>query len=144
MWIVGGETMETAIVNFRDVADKKKNPTVCLSAARYTGNCVNCKQFKLAQYKIERIPRTDQERLEERPWDKYKFKKTRLKIDEALKRINCKPFVSEEELNLLHKRDRLYDEKEKLQMEIKKIDELLEMPLQQMKKLIQDDNNAGL
>lgn len=126
--------LETAIVNFKDVAYKNKNPTLCISAARYTGNCVNCRQFKMAQYKIEKVLRSNQERFDDRPWNKYKFKKTRLPIDEALKSLKCKPFVSEEELKLLHKRDKLFDKKDSLQKEINDINEMLDMPLKKMER----------
>jgi len=126
--------MQTAIVSSKEILDPKKNPTLCLSPARYTGNCVNCKQFKLAQYKSEKVKLTDKERLEEGGlWPKtHKFVKRRLPVEEALKRLKCKPYVSEKEMKLLIKRDKLYKQKEELNKTIDEMNKLLKLPVQEL------------
>ena len=40
--------MKVAIVDIRDILDEKKNPTLCLSPLRYTGDCIRCESFKRA------------------------------------------------------------------------------------------------
>ena len=40
--------MKVAIVNVDDVLDPEKNPTLCLSPLRFTGQCRKCRKFQLA------------------------------------------------------------------------------------------------
>lgn len=44
-----GETkMKFAVVNSKELFDKKKNPTLCLSVCRALTNCQNCRIFQKA------------------------------------------------------------------------------------------------
>ena len=40
--------MRVAVVNVKDILDPEKNPTLCLSPLRYTGECHKCQKFKFA------------------------------------------------------------------------------------------------
>ncbi|MCK5601559.1 hypothetical protein KAR91_06820 [Candidatus Pacearchaeota archaeon] len=38
--------VKSAVVNINEIADPEKNPTLCMSAFRYTGGCLGCRVFK--------------------------------------------------------------------------------------------------
>jgi len=40
--------MRVVVVNVDDVLDSEKNPTLCLSPLRFTGQCHKCGKFQLA------------------------------------------------------------------------------------------------
>lgn len=93
--------MKTAIVNFSDVVDTEKNPTLCLSALRYTGGCYRCLGFKNV------------------------LKRAGGNLDEALKKVGCKPIITEEAVAELKELRRLKEERGLLQAKIDAIDKKL-------------------
>ena len=89
--------MKTAIVNISEITDKEKNPTLCLSAKRYTGHCASCQIFR------------------------YKLKKLK-SLDETIKSMKCKPIIDKEQLLLLKKQEILKKQLNETNKKIKDID----------------------
>lgn len=90
--------MKTAIVNSKDVFDKEKNPTLCLSALRYTGGCHKC------------------------PLLKRLITRKGMDLEEAVKTIACDPIITRDIYQLHEERKALVAEKRRLQSEINGID----------------------
>jgi hypothetical protein len=84
--------MKVAIVSSKDLFDKTKNPTLCLSALRGTGECHQCDQITK---KIVHTPLAD-----------------------LLKELKCKPNISDENMILLAKYDTLLQRRVQLQEDI--------------------------
>lgn len=100
---------KTAIVNSKDLFDPEKNPTLCLSAKRYTCSCAGCNAFQMARTKIKKI--------------NGKNIRVRVDIDTALKSLKCKPNIPKEVLKDLRLQDELIDEKLCICQKIKDIDD---------------------
>lgn len=131
--------MKCAIVSSKDVFDQKKNPTMCISAKRYTSNCVNCNVFQRAFYKWVKVKKTPEELARSSLSDTHKSVKVRLRVDKALKRLKCKPFITKKQMEMLYERDKMFDEYDKLQ---KKLDEMriaLALPDENEEILDEDD-----
>lgn len=90
--------MKTAIVNFSDVGDTEKNPTLCLSALRYTGSCYRCLGFKSV------------------------LKRTGGNLEEAVKKVKCNPIITEEAVAAHKELRRLQGERGLLQAKIAAIE----------------------
>lgn len=129
--------MNTAIVSSKELFDKDKNPTLCLSAKRYTKNCVNCNVFQRARYKSVMAKLTGEELAKMGYFhDTYvpvkkrtKWKQIRLPIDKAIARLECKPVITENQLKILRKRDELLDKKEELRKTIQEINDVLNIEI---------------
>lgn len=84
--------MKVAIISSKDVFNKTKNPTLCLSALRGLGECQKC---AILIKKMKEIP-----------------------LEDLLKELKCKPKISKENMAIL----KIYDDqlltKEKIQNDI--------------------------
>lgn len=92
--------MKHTIVSFKELSDPELNPTLCLSAARYTGGCYNCP-------------------ILQRQMQKHK-------LEEALKRIACKPIVSQEVIDLHNEKEKLQARIAEIRSEIHELDSVIE------------------
>ena len=101
--------METAIVSFKEITEKKKNPSGCISALRYTNSCVKCAHFQQAYTRYKRD-------------DHGKLRTIRLTTEEVIDRLNCKPIVTPIQKQILKKRDTLWEKKQELRKMIEYID----------------------
>jgi len=92
--------MKTAIVSSSELFDPEKNPTLCLSAARYTGGCYNCHILRrmMQHYGLE----------------------------EALNRIKCKPLISSAVINLHNEKAKLQARIAEIRSEIGELDQAIE------------------
>lgn len=90
---------KTAIVNVKEILDEEKNPTLCLSALRYTGGCASCPVFKQAQYYHKTYWDTKTQQT-------ITVKKKRT-IDETIQNMPCNPLISKEKMELLYKKEEL-------------------------------------
>lgn len=77
--------MKTAIVRSKDLFDKNKNPTLCLSALRGTGECHLCEKI------IKELPSTP--------------------LKELIKKLKCKPHFDIENASMLTEYDQLLQER---------------------------------
>lgn len=84
--------MKVAIVNSKDVFNKSKNPTLCLSALRGTGECHQC--------------------------DKIAKVITTTPLVDLLKELKCKPNISDENMEHLKRYDELLSQREIIQNDI--------------------------
>ncbi len=75
--------MKTAIVNSKDLFDRKKNPRLCLSALRATGQCQKCQIFKNFDHQGKKL--------------------------KELVKMDCKPKISKEMKMALAQREVLRD-----------------------------------
>lgn len=91
--------MKTAIVNSKDVFNEQNNPTLCLSALRYTGGCYRCLKHVLRRHGGS--------------------------LDEAVKKVSCKPIITEEAVAAHKELRRLQGERGLLQAKIDAIDKKL-------------------
>ena len=89
--------MKVAIVDIRDILDPEKNPDLCLSPLRYTGDCIRCQRFKRA--------------LQNNNYD----------VDLTIKTLRCKPQVSKEAIKLFEKKKELLKELREINKEIEEI-----------------------
>lgn len=96
--------MKTAIVKFSDVADAVKNPTLCLSARRYTGGCYECLVSGYLKYDLKRAGN----------------------LDAILKKVKCNPIITEAAIAAHKEKERLLRERELLQAKIEAIDKKIE------------------
>jgi len=92
--------MKAAIVSSGEIFDPDKNPTRCLSAARYTGGCYNCHILR-------------------RMMQRYG-------LEEALNRIVCKPIVSPAVIELHNEKENLQARIAEIRSEIGGLDEEIE------------------
>lgn len=84
--------MKVAIVSSKDLFDKTKNPTLCLSALRSTGECHQC--------------------------DKIAKVITNTPLKDLLKELKCKPNISDDAMEHLKDLDDLLMKRETLQTDI--------------------------
>jgi len=78
--------MKVAIIDVKDILDEKRNPTLCLSPLRYTGDCIRCESFKIA------------------------LRNKNCDIDLTIKTMKCKPQVSKKAIKLFKKKKELLEE----------------------------------
>lgn len=109
---------KTAIVKFSEISDPVKNPTLCLSALRYTGGCGKCPVFKKAQYYYKTYWDTKTQKT-------ISVKKKRT-IDETIQNIACNPLISKEKMELLYKREELHKQIADIDKQIEEINEKME------------------
>lgn len=88
--------MKVAIVNSKDLFDEKKNPTLCLSPLRYTNGCLECL--------------------------KHVLQRENYNLEAVLKKVKCKPIITEDMLILHKKKERLKEERKILQVKMDEID----------------------
>lgn len=93
--------IKSVTVNINEITDNNKNPTLCLSAKRYTGHCASCTQFK----------------------NKFRKYKT---IEETLKHLECKPIITDELKKLIDRKTELKEKLEKIKQQINNIDAEIE------------------
>lgn len=88
--------MKIAYVNSGDILDKEKNPTLCMSALRYTGGCLEClkRTLQMENYDLEKV----------------------------LSKVLCNPIISEDMLRLYKEKERMQKEKRILQARIDEVD----------------------
>ena len=91
--------MKVAIVNSKDLFDRKQNPTLCLSALRGVGNCQQC--------------------------DVITKKMNDLPLDELLKSVKCKPRITDKNMEILKEYDAILTKKEDLLNDIEIIQKRL-------------------
>ena len=91
--------MKVAIVNSKDLFDKTKNPTKCLSALRA---CEDCQQCDILIKKMNDFP-----------------------LDEALKVLKCIPRITNENMKILKEYDVLLTKKEDILNDIEIIQKRL-------------------
>jgi hypothetical protein len=84
--------MKIATVSFKDLADKKQNPTLCMSALRGTEQCHLC--------------------------DKITKEITHTLLKEVLVKLKCKPAFTPENIVILNEYDALLTKREQLQNDI--------------------------
>ena len=89
--------MKVAVVDIKDILDTKKNPTLCLSPLRYTGNCIRCDKFKRALQN-----------------NKYNIRLT-------VKTMECKPQISEDTIRLFERKEEILKELRKINKKIEEI-----------------------
>ena len=93
--------MKVAIVNIKDILDPEKNPDLCLSPLRYTGDCIRCWRFKRA------------------------LQKNQYDILLTINTLKCKPIVSKEAIKLFKKKKELLEELRKINKEIEEINKVI-------------------
>jgi len=98
--------MKSAIVDVKEITDKEKNPTLCISALRYVVKCVTCEVLKHAQYDI--------------------IKKRKRTIKETLQYLKCKPIISKEQMDIWIMKEKLINDKAELDKKIADMDKQLE------------------
>jgi hypothetical protein len=91
--------MKVVIVNSKDLFNKTENPTACLSALRA---CNECHQCNILTKKMIDYP-----------------------LDEALKKLKCKPRISDKNMKILKEYDAILTKKEDLLNEIEIIQKRL-------------------
>jgi len=91
--------MKVAIVNSKDLFDKTKNPTGCLSALRA---CEDCQQCDILIKKMNDIP-----------------------LDDLLKSLKCKPRITDKNMKILKEYDVLLTKKEDILNDIEIIQKRL-------------------
>ena len=74
--------MKYAVVSSKEIMDKEKNPTLCLSPKRYLEECLSCDVLK---DKIRAVQRRDGGSIQDA-------------IKTALAEIKCKPIISADKL----------------------------------------------
>jgi hypothetical protein len=84
--------MKTAVVSSKDLFDRKKNPTLCLSALRGTGQCHRC--------------------------DKISKVITHTPLNELLLLLKCKPHISPENMAFMKEYDEHLQKRTVLENEI--------------------------
>jgi hypothetical protein len=84
--------MKLATVRFKELADKKQNPTLCMSALRGTEQCHLC--------------------------DKITKEITHTPLKEVLVKLKCKPVFTPENMVILNEYDALLTKREQLQCAI--------------------------
>lgn len=94
--------MKVAVVDAKELTDKEKNPTLCMSPLRYVGKCVTCRVFKDAQYDI--------------------IKKRKRTVKETLLYLKCKPIISNEQMDILLMKEKLINDKAELDKKIADMD----------------------
>jgi len=77
--------MKTTVINSKELFDKNKNPTLCLSALRATGQCHLCDKI------VKGMPSTP--------------------LKELIKKLKCKPNIGIEEAAILDEYDQLLQER---------------------------------
>ena len=85
--------MKSKIVNLKEVAEN--NPTLCLSAQRYLGECYKCPIFQRA------------------------FKNNNYNIHDTLKQLKCKPKLDTNQIEILLKQADLLKKKKSIDEEYK-------------------------
>lgn len=98
--------MKVAVVDVKEITDKDKNPTLCISPLRYVGKCVTCRVFKDAQYDI--------------------IKERKRTVKETLQYLKCKPNISKEQMDILAMKEKLINDKAELDKKIADMDKELD------------------
>ena len=95
--------MKVAIVDVKDVLDPEKNPTLCLSPLRFTGQCHKCGKFQLA---LANNYNND--------------------IERAIKSMKCKPQIDPIFIELHKEKLALLKQLRKIKKKIKEVDKKME------------------
>lgn len=91
--------MKMAVINSKDIFDPKKNPTLCMSALRYTGGCLECLKHVLQRENYD--------------------------LEAVLKKVPCKPIITDNMLKLHKEKEQLREERRILQAKIDALDSKL-------------------
>jgi len=78
--------MKAKIVSIKEI--EKDNPTLCLSALRFTGGCHKCRIFK----------------------QQIKYLTYKMSVEKAIKNMKCKPIITEEYIKAFKKEKKLLKE----------------------------------
>ena len=91
--------MKVVIVNSKDLFDKKKNPTLCLSPLRYTNGCLECL--------------------------KHVLQRENYNLEAVLKKVKCNPIITDDMLKWHREKELLREERRILQAKINELDSKL-------------------
>ena len=99
--------IKSVVVDISEIKDEEKNPMLCLSPLRFTGQCWQC--VKVKQH-VARLKKTG----------KYTG------IIDAMRSMKCKPIIDKETALMLTKKEQLEKRIEELKKEIIKIERKME------------------
>ena len=95
--ILSDSMVKSIIVDVKEILNKDKNPTICLSPLRYLGKCIECERFK------------------------QELRKNNFDIELVIKKMKCKPIVSKEQINAFKEKKMLLDKLRKVEKRIKEL-----------------------